>query len=689
MEKAVTTWRQDEARLIWQHEHETVQIEAWGPDSLRVRATLAADIADPLAGIGALLEARPATPNISVTDDAATIRNGAVTAHLTATGALRFTRSADGIELLAEQERHFVWPPARHFEPGPGVLFRIEANFKAYDDERIYGLGQHQHGRLNLKGCVIDLIQRNTHVTIPFLLSSRGYGFLWHNPAVGRVELGLNGTRWVAEAGAQIDYWITAGDTPAAILERYTAATGRAPMLPEWAAGFWQSNLRYRSQDEVLAVAREYRQRGLPLDIIVIDAGHWTLMGDWQFDPAQWPDPLAMARELRDMGIEAMVSVWPTINGLSRNFRRMRERGWLARTARGGQATTPLFDVRPEGPVDLYLYDATHPDARRFIWERLRDGYYRHGIRLFWLDGDEPEIKPIHPDNLRYHLGHGAAVHNIYPLLHARAIYDGLRDEGEDAVITLNRSAWAGSQRYGAAVWSGDVDSTFEALQAQVRAGLNIGLSGIPWWTTDIGGFKGGDPADPYFRELIVRWFQYGVFCPLFRLHGLRQSDNWDIDFTDLSELTELTQDTGAGAFGLSNFTGAPNEVWSFGEEAYGIIRELLFLRERLRPYVLAQMRLAHERGIPPMRPLFVDFPSDAACRDVDDQFMFGPDLLVAPVLHHGARERDVYLPDGAIWRDAWSGETLGGGRRLTAQAPLDRIPLYLRDGAHLPVASQ
>jgi alpha-D-xyloside xylohydrolase len=246
--------------------------------------------------------------------------------------------------------------------------------------------------------------------------------------------------------------------------------------------------------------------------------------------------------------------------------------------------------------------------------------------------------------------------------MHARAFYDGMRAEGEDEIVSLARSAWAGSQRYGAAVWSGDIQSTFEALQTQVRAGLNIGLSGIPWWTTDIGGFFGGDTSTPYFRELIVRWFQYGTFCPLYRLHGFR------LPRADL---------TGSGA---------PNEVWSFGDEAYRIIRDLLLLRERLRPYIMEQMRLAQAEGVPPMRPLFFDFPDDDASWGVEDQFMFGPDLLVAPVLHEGARSREVYLPAGATWSDAWTGDVHTGGRWIETEVPLERIPLYLRDGKQLPI---
>jgi alpha-D-xyloside xylohydrolase len=469
----------------------------------------------------------------------------------------------------------------------------------------------------------------------------------------------MNGTRWVAEASRQIDYWVTAGDTPAEIIEQYTEVVGRAPMLPEWAAGFWQCKLRYETQAELLAIAREYKRRGLPLSVIVSDFFHWTMMGDWKFDPECWPDPAAMNRELSEMGVKLMVSVWPTVNAQSENFAEMKQRGLLVRTERGVPANHIIADTHPGGNVYIHYYDATHPEARQYIWEKVRENYYKNGVRLWWLDACEPEIYPADNDNLRYHLGNGLEVGCLYPLLHARAFFEGMKAEGESEIISLCRSAWAGSQRYGAAVWSGDIPSTFEALQVQVRAGLNIGLSGIPWWTTDIGGFHGGDPESPYFRELIVRWFQYGAFCPLFRLHGYRlPTREWD---------------------------GGPNEIWSFGEEAYVILRALLFLRQRLRPYILEQMKIAHQRGTPPMRPLFYDFPTDRQCWEVEDQFLFGPDILVAPILQHGVRARQVYLPRGIVWRDAWKGEKFEGGQWIEADAPLERIPVFLRGEVRLP----
>ena len=657
-------FRQHGNALLWSGNDEHVRIEAWGQDSLRVRATVSGAIRDSLVNV--LLPPKETHVDITIDEREATIRNGTILARVSSTGLIRFFDAQRGVELLAEvPPGHATRVPPRLFKATHGALFHVEARFHAYDDERFYGLGQHQHGLLDQKGCTIDLIQRNTEITIPFLVSSRGYGFLWHNPSVGRVELGQNGTRWVADATPQLDYWITAGNTPATIMEHYADATGYPSEFPEWASGFWQCKLRYRSQDEVLAVVREHKRRGLPLSVIVIDFFHWTLQGDWRFDPELWPDPTAMTRELNGMGVRVMVSIWPTVNPLSENFGTLRQRGLLVRTERGNGTVMQFIDNRPEGLVSFYYYDATNPEARDFIWEQVHEHYYQQGIKTFWLDVCEPEMSPMEPDNVRFFLGNGAEVGNSYPLLHERGFYEHMQAAGETQILNLCRSAWAGSQRYGVLAWSGDISSTFEALRVQVRAGLNMAMSGIPWWTTDIGGFYGADSASSTFRELIVRWFQYSTFCPVLRLHGYRNPE---------SNSAMMIQ------------TGGPNEVWSFGAEAYAIISELLALRERLRPYVMEQMQLAHERGIPPMRPLFFDFPNDETASKVDDQYLFGPNLLVAPVLYEGARSRKVYLPAGTTWTDAWTGEVFQGGCSFMAEAPLSRIPLYLKASAQLPI---
>jgi alpha-D-xyloside xylohydrolase len=648
--------------------HEVLRIEPWGADSLRVRVGQHRII----DGVpGALVAAEPQQVSIDTEDKTGRISNGALTAVVcvedTDTGRdplVRFVRTDTGAELLAEQRAHFWWPGARLYAAAGNGYGRLEQRFESYPDERVYGLGQHTHGRLDQKGLVLDLVQRNAEVSIPFLVSNRGYGFLWNMPGIGRVELAENGTRWVADSARQIDYWVTAGDDPAAVLRHYADATGHPPMLPQWASGFWQSKLRYRNAAELMAVAREHHRRGLPMSVIVTDFFHWPHLGDWRFDETEWPDPEGMIAELAGMGIKLMVSIWPTVNPLSENYRTMLERGLLVATEHGVPLHSPWRDKGFQVEMPVAFYDATDPRAREFVWDTVRRNYFAKGVRVWWLDACEPELQPGHPENLRLHAGPGTEVLNMYPLSHAQGFHEGMLAEGDDEVVLLCRSAWAGSQRYGAALWSGDIGADWASLRTQVRAGLNVAMSGIPWWTTDIGGFHGGDPESPEFRELIVRWFQYGAFCPLFRLHGFR----------------DPRLPLGA------EMTGGPNEVWSFGDEAYQRIERVLRLRERLRPYLMAQMRVAHETGVPPMRPLFVDFPADPAAWDVDDAFLLGPDLLVAPVLYPGATSRQVYLPAGVDWVDAWTGAEYPGGGTVDAPAPADRIPVFLRAGAENPI---
>ena len=640
-------------------DHEILKIEPWGRNGIRVRATRLNTITTDW--ISALLVQPDFPIQIEISESRASLRNGTTLVRIGAQGDLTFLNTRTGQEILKEKPIHSLSVPSRYYKDLKGDLFHIEACFEAYDDEHIYGLGQHQHDRLDQKGCVIELIQRNTEVSIPFLLSSRGYGFLWNNPAIGRVELAQNATRWVSEAAPQIDYWITTGETPADILSSYADVTGHAPEFPEWASGFWQSKLRYASQAELEAIVVEYQQRQLPLSVIVIDFFHWTRQGDWMFDPQAWPDPRGLVDRLKQLGVKVMVSVWPTVNRLSASYNEMWNKGYLVRNIKGTPAHMYFVDVQAEQGTYVHYYDSTHPDARKYIWDRVREGYFQSGINAYWLDACEPEMLPFAPENLRFYAGDGDAVANIYPLQHAQGFFEGMQAEGEQEILFLCRSAWAGSQRFGAAVWSGDIVSTFPALRAQIKAGLSMGLSGIPWWTHDIGGFRGGDPTSPSFRELIVRWFQFGVFSPIFRLHGHR------LPHTD-------------------DFGGGPNEVWSFGEEAYQIIKKYMFMRERLRPYVMEQMHIAHDTGLPLMRPLFVDFPSDDTCWQIDDEYMFGPDILVAPILEPDIRTRKVYLPCTTTWRDAWTGQVYPGGGWLTVEAPLDRIPLFLRGEACLSI---
>ena len=526
----MTLFRIEDGALVARLFGETLRVEAHGPDALRTRARPGLSVAEP--HVSAFLDPQPADPKIAIDGTRASITNGRIRADLKVVprhGAdqpkevvIIYVDTVTGEDLLSEVRSHFAGPGPRAFKPIASGSFQLEATFMAYDGERLMGLGQPQHGRLDLKGVSTTLVQQNYHVVIPFVISSRGYGFLWNNPAVGRCDFAANITRWRAEATPGLDYWICAGDSPAAIMGRYLDATGRPPMLPDWATGFWQCKLRYRNQDELLGVARQHKQLGLPLSCIVIDFFAWTRQGEWQFDPNDWPDPEGLIRDLNDMGVETMVSIWPTIGLNAETWKDMREGGMILRTERGVPAVNMFPDKDPYGLHFLTYYDAFNPEARDYHWARVRENYVKRGFRNFWLDSCEPEIRPANAETIRTSLGNGAEMLSAYPKLHADRYAQGLADEGITDGVLLTRSTWAGGQRAPIILWSGDVWSTWEDLRAQIAAGCHAAASGIGWWTTDIGGFYEGHGRDPAFRELLLRWFEFGVFSPICRLHGFR-----------------------------------------------------------------------------------------------------------------------------------------------------------------------
>lgn len=555
---------------------------------------------------------------------------------------------------------------ARELKPYPGTEdYELYARFEAFPDEKIFGMGQYQDGLLNKKGAILELAHRNSQASVPFFVSSRGYGFLWNNPAIGTAVFGTNKTEWYAKSTKKLDYFITAGDTPLKIEENYTLATGRTPMMPEFGLGYWQCKLRYRNQEEILNVAREHKRRGLPMDAIVVDFFHWTMQGDFKFEPRDWPDPEGMVKELKNMGIETVVSVWPTIDERSENYGPMAENGYLVDADRG-------CGYHMSWMGNTVFYDATNPGAQEYVWEKCKENYYDKGIRVFWLDEAEPEYGPYDFDNYRYYAGSALSCSNIYPAGYAKGFYDGLKKAGETDIMSLVRCAWAGAQKYGVLTWSGDIYSSFRSMREQLTAGLDMSVAGIPWWTSDIGGFLGGDISDNHFKELLVRWFEWGAFCPVFRMHGER-SPWYEREQEFIDNVRQLT-------------SGQDNEVWSFGEDNYEILKKYLFIREKLRPYIRECMERAHTKGEPVMRPLFFDFCTDLKSWDIDDEYMFGPDILVAPVLSEGAESRKVYLPEGVKWRESSTGRVYDGGQTAYANAPIDIIPVFIRDGKDIEI---
>lgn len=655
--------RHEKDKIIYHYDAEELWIEPWGKDSVRIRATKSSFIPERK---WALLEPEPVNCTVRADENGADLVNGKIRVHLTSSGKITIYNQND--KLLLEEywrNRKDVTDPkcsaveieAREFKPNIGGKYHLTVRFESLDrEEKIYGMGQYQQPYLNLKGTDLEMAQRNSQASVPFAVSSLGYGILWNNPGVGRAVFGKNIMSFENYAVEVMDYWVTAGDTPAEIVEAYGRAAGTVPMMPEYGLGFWQCKLRYQTQEELLEVAREYKKRKLPIDVIVIDFFHWPKQGEWKFDPAYWPDPDGMIRELKEMGIELMVSVWPTVDRESENYDEMLEKGYLVRTERGYRTGLDFQGTTVH-------FDATNPQAGEYVWRKIEKNYYDRGIKIFWLDEAEPEYTVYDFDNYRYYLGTDLEVGNIYPLKYAKIFYEGMKRRGQKNIVNLIRCAWAGSQRYGALVWSGDIASSFESMRNQLAAGLNMGLSGIPWWTTDIGGFHGGNPEDPAFQELFVRWFQWGTFCPVMRLHGDR----------------EPRQPQQGHSGGASCCSGAPNEVWSYGEKVYHICRKYMKLREDMRDYSRKLMQEAHEKGTPVMRTLFYEFPEDKICWTIEDEYFYGGDILVAPVFEPGAKWRRVYLPDGADWKDAESGKVYSGGQTIEVPVDLETIPYFIR----------
>ena len=643
--------------LIYRYRNETVHVEPWGANAVRVRATKNPAFPE---NDWALASRPSAQAEITVSPEGAVLTNGKIRLSLSNNGKITVYNQKDE-RILEEDTRKFcaLKIEAREFRPIPGGDYHLTARFQSLDpNERVYGMGQYQQPYLNLKGTDLELAHRNSQASVPFMISSLGYGLLWNNPAVGRAVFGKNVTSFEAFSTQALDYWIVAGDTPAELIEAYGSVAGTVPMMPEYGLGFWQCKLRYQTQEELLHVAREYKRQGLPIDVIVIDFFHWPHQGDWKFDPAYWPDPKAMIEELKSMGIQLMVSIWPTVETDSENYEEMLENGYLIRCDRGVDTSFIFLDK------NTLPFDATNPEARGYVWAKVKEHYYDAGVRLFWLNEAEPEYNIYDFDNYRYYSGPCLQTGNIYPSCYSQAFYDGMKAAGQTNIVNLVRCAWAGSQKYGALVWSGDIPSTFGSMKNQLAAGLNMGIAGIPWWTTDIGGFYGGDPTNPEFQELFIRWFQWGAFCPVMRLHGDR-------------EPRQPQYGTTGGYFCAS---GADNEVWSYGPEAFEICKKYLRLREEMRDYTRKLMEEAHTKGLPLMRAMFVEFPDDPVCWELEEQYMYGDKYLVAPILNLGQRARKVYLPSGCGWRlSDGSQQIFSGGQWTEVRAPLDTMPVFER----------
>jgi alpha-D-xyloside xylohydrolase len=587
-------------------------------------------------------------------------------------------RNADGTPLLQMGGWQMSIP--NHKDGNASILndrrstddpfYEIGASFSVTKDEHFYGLGQNQEGFLDRRGHILRCAHDynaigGQSVCVPFVVTNKGYGLIWDNPSRTTVNFGYinNSMRFTSDVGQRVSFFVIAGKTYDEIYGGYKLLTGDVPMLPKSAYGYIQCKQRYTSQAELMAVAKGYRDRHLPADVLVIDWFHYTKMGEMDMDPAKWPDPVGMNRDLHAMNFHTMISVWPRFIPEDRYYKTVLDNGWFMHLADGTPTNGLPYD---RAGADI---DTTNPAAAKWYWDVIRQNYVNKGFDAFWADETEPDLPP---NGSYFNVGPGTEFFNVYPLFHTAAFYNGMRKDMPERALILARDAYLGAQHNGTIVWSSDISGTWDVLKRQISTGINFVASGMPYWSTDIGGWQYLpythrpertpliDPSDARaevhnyddYPELYVRWFEYGAFQPNFRAHGSRPQ----------------------------------NEVWSYGKQAEPILEKYLKLRYTLMPYIYSLGYRTHQTGAPFMRGLFMDFGGDPKVSDIGDEYMFGPALLVAPVVEQGMTTRQVYLPAGADWYNFWTNEKLHGGQTVTVAAPIDTLPLFVRAGSILPM---
>ena len=479
---------------------------------------------------------------------------------------------------------------------------------------------------------------------------------------------------WWSEMTPQLDYYFIAGDNMDEVISGYRTLTGKSPVMPKWAMGFWQSREKYNTAAEMLGALKGFRDCRIPIDNIVLDWSHWPqdAWGSHEFDRNRFCNPQAMVDSIHAMNARLMISVWPKFYTTTEHYKEFDKHGWIYPQS----VADSLKDWI--GPGYLYgFYDAYSADARKLFWKQMYEHYYKLGIDAWWMDASEPNIRDCIDIQYRKDLcgptalGPSAEYFNAYALMNAEAIYNGQRGiDNNKRVFLLTRSGFAGLQRYSTATWSGDIATRWEDMKAQIMAGLNFAMSGIPYWTMDIGGFcvenryvagqriwneTRTENADyKEWRELNARWYQFGAFCPLYRAHG-------QYPF---------------------------REIWEIAPEGHPAYKSMVYytkLRYSMMPYIYSLAGMTWFKDYTIMRPLVMDFTPDTTVNNIGDQYMFGPSLMVSPVYKYGAREREVYFPQSAGWYDFYTGKFQTGGERKVVDAPYERIPLFVRAGSIIP----
>jgi alpha-D-xyloside xylohydrolase len=693
-----------ENRIVIDRDGSTIALEPYAPNIVRVTLSTLKDQAVVGPGFGIVAKPLPAGWTHETTPKEDIYKSARMSVHFTTPpppqrrpdgslwngprknfgafgrGPYMTVTAADGTTLLTMQG----WEMAElNDKDGDRLLnndrrpedlpfYRVGATFGSPDDEHYYGLGQNQEGYLDHRGhkveCWADYQSAGgPNFCVPFLVTNKGYGLLWDNPSKTTILPGFNEqTKWISQVGQRVSFFVVAGATTDELYAGYRLLTGDTPMLPKWAYGLIQCKQRYTTQEEMLSVAHGYRERHLPIDMLVLDWFYYTKMGQMDFIKEQWPDPADMNRQLHAMNIETMISVWPRFRPDTRFYDLIQKNGWFLHHGDGTPEDGQPYDGQGS---DI---DSTNPDAAAWYWSVVRDNIASKGFDSFWADETEPDLPP---NGSYFKIGPGTQYFNVYPFFHTAAFYNGIRkDMPNTRALILSRDAYLGAQHNGAIFWSSDIFPTWDVLKRQIPTGLDVTASGIAYWGNDIGAWQGLpkthtpvhtpliDPSDARdnvggyddYPELYVRWYQYGVFQPNFRTHGTRPH----------------------------------NEVWSYGKQAEPILEKYLRLRYELMPYIYSLGYFTHETGAPFMRALFMDFPNDPKVADIGDEYMFGPAFLVAPVTAQGQTTKSVYLPAGTAWYNYWTNERVEGGQRIQVSAPIGTIPLFVRAGSIVPLGS-
>jgi alpha-D-xyloside xylohydrolase len=582
-------------------------------------------------------------------------------------------------KLLREKASGSSFKP---FNDAGSQTYSVTQVFDLEKDESIYGLGSQQQGRMVQRNLKLNMVQGNTDDYVPFFQSVKGYGLFWDNYSPTVFEDGPGGTSFQSEVGEGIDYYFMYGGNADGVIAKMRDLTGQAPMFPLWTYGFWQSKERYKSQNELVDVVKKYRELGVPLDGIIQDWQYWGnnyLWNGMEFLNGEFYNPKKMVDDVHALNAKMIISIWSSFGPHTKPFREMEKQNMLLNFETWPQAGTDTWPPNMDYPSGVRVYDAYNPAARDIYWKYLKKGIFSLGMDGWWMDSTEPDhlsFKPEDFDNKTF-LGSFRKVRNAYPLMTVGGVAERQKLDSEaKRVFILTRSAFAGQQRFGANMWSGDVTASWQALENQISAGLNFSLTGIPYWNSDIGGFfLSKFPLklnDPEYRELYVRWLQFGAFTPMMRSHG----------------------------------ADAPREIYQFGTrggKAFDAIEKFIHLRYRLLPYIYSTSWEVTARQSSMMRALMMDFAEDQKVLDINNQFMFGKAILVAPVTQpmyikvaQGAgtpeedfstiKSKEVYLPQGASWYDFWTGEKSIGGRNINKKAPIDIIPLFVKSGSIIPL---